>query len=289
MSSEIQYPYAYDECNNLVFIEDIERDERHEHSYHCPECGGEMKPRLGQHNQKHFYHSDNHNCGIESYLHKTAKLLLAERINDRNHPLFIELKPSRPCKYTDTCKEEHFHCWIRSESKEFNLTAYYDLPAEIEADIIEADGGDTHYRPDVLLRSTDPKRKEIFIEVFYKHKSTVDKIKSGRRIIEIKVRSLADLESLRKVDVLVESDYIRFYNFTIPSTPEQIATFLMKYSRECGAELPPDGLPPCLHNPQYVTEHIKCPRCGGKLVFRNGKLGQFYGCSNYPKCRFTTK
>lgn len=30
-----------------------------------------------------------------------------------------------------------------------------------------------------------------------------------------------------------------------------------------------------------------CPRCGGKLILRNGKYGQFYGCSNYPKCKFT--
>lgn len=30
-----------------------------------------------------------------------------------------------------------------------------------------------------------------------------------------------------------------------------------------------------------------CPRCGGNLVLRNGINGQFYGCSNYPKCKFT--
>lgn len=30
-----------------------------------------------------------------------------------------------------------------------------------------------------------------------------------------------------------------------------------------------------------------CPRCGGTLVQRNGKYGYFYGCSNYPRCRFT--
>lgn len=29
-----------------------------------------------------------------------------------------------------------------------------------------------------------------------------------------------------------------------------------------------------------------CPRCGGKLVLRNGRYGQFYGCSNFPKCKF---
>lgn len=32
-----------------------------------------------------------------------------------------------------------------------------------------------------------------------------------------------------------------------------------------------------------------CPRCGGKLVYRKGKYGDFWGCSNYPKCRFTMK
>lgn len=31
-----------------------------------------------------------------------------------------------------------------------------------------------------------------------------------------------------------------------------------------------------------------CPQCGGNLVLRNGKYGRFYGCSNYPRCRFTT-
>lgn len=30
-----------------------------------------------------------------------------------------------------------------------------------------------------------------------------------------------------------------------------------------------------------------CPRCGGQIVLRQGKYGSFYGCSNYPKCRFT--
>ena len=37
-----------------------------------------------------------------------------------------------------------------------------------------------------------------------------------------------------------------------------------------------------------------CPRCGGKLVLRTASKGpnagsKFYGCSNYPKCKFTAK
>ena len=39
----------------------------------------------------------------------------------------------------------------------------------------------------------------------------------------------------------------------------------------------------------YDIELNNCPRCGGKLIERNGKNGKFYGCSNYPKCKFTKK
>lgn len=40
---------------------------------------------------------------------------------------------------------------------------------------------------------------------------------------------------------------------------------------------------------QWNVKHGICPRCGGKLVLRNGKYGEFCGCSNYPKCRFIKK
>lgn len=30
-----------------------------------------------------------------------------------------------------------------------------------------------------------------------------------------------------------------------------------------------------------------CPRCGARLVPRQGKYGRFYGCSNYPACKYT--
>ena len=31
----------------------------------------------------------------------------------------------------------------------------------------------------------------------------------------------------------------------------------------------------------------KCPECGGTLVFREGCYGEFLGCSNYPRCKYT--
>ena len=32
-----------------------------------------------------------------------------------------------------------------------------------------------------------------------------------------------------------------------------------------------------------------CPYCKTELVLRKGRNGEFYGCKNYPKCRFTRK
>ena len=38
---------------------------------------------------------------------------------------------------------------------------------------------------------------------------------------------------------------------------------------------------------QIKMENLICPRCNGELKLRNGRNGKFYGCSNYPRCRFT--
>lgn len=39
---------------------------------------------------------------------------------------------------------------------------------------------------------------------------------------------------------------------------------------------------------QNIENNI-CPRCGGQLVKREGSYGEFYGCSNYPRCKFTKR
>lgn len=36
---------------------------------------------------------------------------------------------------------------------------------------------------------------------------------------------------------------------------------------------------------KMISKNV-CPRCGAKLVLRHGEKGDFYGCSNYPKCKF---
>ncbi|MHC0038805.1 restriction endonuclease [Pseudoneobacillus sp. C159] len=40
---------------------------------------------------------------------------------------------------------------------------------------------------------------------------------------------------------------------------------------------------------EVATSHEveTCPKCGSELVLRKGSRGQFYGCSGFPKCRYT--
>lgn len=40
---------------------------------------------------------------------------------------------------------------------------------------------------------------------------------------------------------------------------------------------------------KMYREQNMCPYCKKELVLRKGKYGSFYGCSNYPKCRYTQK
>ena len=38
-----------------------------------------------------------------------------------------------------------------------------------------------------------------------------------------------------------------------------------------------------------MSEYGTCPECGGDLVKRKGKYGEFLGCSNYPECKYIKK
>ncbi|HPR17712.1 MAG TPA: type I DNA topoisomerase [Candidatus Cloacimonadota bacterium] len=40
-----------------------------------------------------------------------------------------------------------------------------------------------------------------------------------------------------------------------------------------------------IQEPEKLDE--KCPKCGGDLIQRSGKFGDFISCTNYPKCKFT--
>ena len=43
-----------------------------------------------------------------------------------------------------------------------------------------------------------------------------------------------------------------------------------------------------INRKDYLVSNNICPQCGGKLVGRSGSYGYFLGCSNYPRCKFST-
>jgi len=42
-----------------------------------------------------------------------------------------------------------------------------------------------------------------------------------------------------------------------------------------------------IYEQKRKDELLICPKCGSSLIVRNGQYNEFYGCQNYPKCRYT--
>lgn len=38
---------------------------------------------------------------------------------------------------------------------------------------------------------------------------------------------------------------------------------------------------------EHTVPEMNCPQFDGVLIKRSGKYGKFYGCINYPVCKFT--
>ncbi len=113
-------------------------------------------------------------------------------------------------------------------------------------------------------------------------------------IEEDKVFNIVCVPSTAKLKVENDGELTRYYNLTerilsykteIIDNPEYIYNFLYNANitdKEVRKE-----------HGKYVNQireenESKCPKCGGTLVIREGKYGEFIGCSNYPKCKFTS-
>lgn len=246
MATQIQYPYALDENNNLVHIESIEREHKKEHTFRCPCCGRPMIPRIGESNAPHFAHADNLKCGIESYIHIVAKRILATRFNDRSRPFNVSFQIHQVCKEKETCKFFDFQYCEDTEMKGFDLHKTYDLLAREEIRLNNVSGD--QFQPDVILQSSSIKHKPIFIEVYHKHRISPKKQESGQYIIEIRVKDWSELEDLDTLE-LKQSDRVAFFNFKdIKAKPEAFRKRAEEFAK--GADLAnlDYALPVCLRS-----------------------------------------
>lgn len=246
MATQIQYPYALDENNNIVHIKSIEREHKSDHTYHCPCCGKPMIPRIGESNAPHFAHADNQKCGVESYVHIIAKRVLVSRFNDRSRPFSITFWTHEVCKDKDTCKFFDSQYCEDTEMKDYDLHKTYDLPAREEIRLTYVSGD--QFQPDVVLTSSSIRHSPIYLEVYHKHKSCSKKLESGQHIIEIRVRDWSELEDLDTLE-LKQSDRVAFFNFKdIKVKPEVFRKRAEEFAK--GADLTnlDYALPVCLRS-----------------------------------------
>ncbi|MCL4367464.1 type I DNA topoisomerase [Patescibacteria group bacterium] len=71
--------------------------------------------------------------------------------------------------------------------------------------------------------------------------------------------------------------------------PECGKDLVVKYGR-FGKFLACSGFPDCKHTESFEEKiNAKCPDCGGDIVLRKTKKGRpFYGCSNWPTCKYAS-
>ncbi len=99
---------------------------------------------------------------------------------------------------------------------------------------------------------------------------------------------------------LSTTDIIILYNKLYPYTQvdsslkTQHVTSVQGYNTTQPRQTLTPALTPRINPIETATKDsttLKCPTCGGKLILRTATRGsyigkRFYGCSNYPKCRF---
>ncbi len=105
---------------------------------------------------------------------------------------------------------------------------------------------------------------------------------------DLKVKSASDviytvnlLKTIRKYtnEVISDEDKEKIYNYllSININNKEVRKSHIQGIHEKKAKIQQD-----------INDDL-CPKCNGILVWRKGKYGDFKGCSNFPKCRYTLK
>ena len=195
----IKYNYALNEKGYLVSIKQAFLERKDGHMYHCISCGAKMIARLGEVRDWHFAHrGDEIHCSTETYLHATAKRLIKQKF-EKDEPFMVGYYREIKCSDKINCPFKKEEVCRDYKLETFNLKDYYDTCQE------EQHFG--NYIADLLLsNSTKPDREPVLIEIQVSHKSTPQKIESGLRIIEIRIRTEEDIVSLLSAPIVESPD-----------------------------------------------------------------------------------
>lgn len=200
------YCYAIDKDGLLTNVHNAVKGRE----YFCPYCNSPMIPRQGAIRKWHFAHKPDSliPCSYESYLHKLAKLKIKSWF-DESKEFTITFRQKTMCSVLDCPINLSKKCFWH-EYNTYDIKKYYDT--------CTLEKGVNGFIADLLLTdSSHSNRPPILIEICVSHKSTVEKINSGLRIIEISIKSEKDITSLIKDNEISEArdGSAVFYNFNI--------------------------------------------------------------------------
>jgi len=204
-SAEIAYRYAKGSDNSRVDVLELDSEKRNDLApYSCIGCGGELIPNLGQVRVKHFCHKSAGTCSGETYLHQLAKegfLTKYKQCLADEVPFVFEATFPAVCNHFEkkvgqSCKTEKL--------RKIDLTKYFKS--------VELEKTSCGFIPDILL-STEDGSEVLFVEIAVSHKCEENKIKSGKRIIEIEITDESDVEQILNGQLKESSSKIKTYNF----------------------------------------------------------------------------
>lgn len=189
------YPYAYTDEGNIIYIDDVNENNRRSTHYHCYGCGKELFPVLGDKRAHHFRHEKDSECDPNRYLHEYAKKVLKKRF-DEGESFTVSYPAHQTCKRKDKCSLIEKCNWNNCERDglyQLDLKKYYDTCTLEKGYYEDTEEGKKRYVADLKLSSTQfPKRKSVTLEIWVTHKCTEEKLNSGAKIIEIKIEKEKD-------------------------------------------------------------------------------------------------
>ena len=202
---DVQYPYADIGVPELLHISSVTPETRRAYTYICPACHKALRPRLGKKNRHCFFHEKGTSCDQDRYIHETAIRLLKEKW-DSDLPFEITMEVHRECKYYDSCvfHEEGIPGCLSCKK------VTYDLKQHFNQCVVEKKFGE--FIPDLCLIDDSGKHEPIFIEIWSKHKNSEKKADSAYRIIEIRLKTIEELEEL-PLHPITESGSVTFSHF----------------------------------------------------------------------------
>jgi len=181
-----------------------------------------------------------------------------------------------------------------------------ELTRQIEDDMQEI-REEKKTKDDVLAKA-----KNILTDVLKVFKSKEKEI--GKELVEaqketIEEESLGDCPNCKEGKLIMKRGkfgrFVACSNYPDCKTTFNISNsgFIEAYTKNCEYCKVPTVLikfkgrkkqevcinPACPSKKSDVAEEKPCPKCDGTLKIRTSVYGKFFGCSNYPKCKYTEK